>query len=104
MVIANITLEEALENKDQYELESTEEAEQLDQAIDLCLSVEMPPISDNVQIVLNCISAEIDAALQDGAEILPQALMVLCVDEAKRACTEGLIPNRIYQMQRLLCA
>ncbi len=47
-----------------------------------------------MQIVLNRISTEIDAALQDGAQILPQALMILCVDEAKRAYTEGLITQQ----------
>ncbi len=94
MVIANITLEEALANQEQYELESAEEAEQLDQAIDLCLSGKEIALNASLRVILDRITSEIDAALQDGAEILPQTLMVLCVDEAKRACTEGLIAQQ----------
>lgn len=86
-----VTTDIALKNKKQYELEQIKELEQLDRAIYLCLSDKEIALNNSLRVILGRITSEIDVALRDGAEILPQALMVLCVDEAKRACEEGVI-------------
>ncbi len=48
-------------------------------------------------IVLDRISTEINNALKDGVQILPEAFMILCTDEAKQACVEGLVAQQDLQ-------
>ncbi len=74
------------------ELDEVDEEDELDDVIDLCFCGKEIPLDDSLQIIFKRIFAILDEAQEDGAHILPRSLIILCVDEAKHACAEGLIP------------